>query len=165
MADVAHVGHRRDDGHVELALEALLHDFHVEHAQETTTEPESQGGRALRLEDEGRVIELELFHAVTEFLIVLGVDRVDARKDHGFDILETLHGLFARRRGEGQGVADLDLLSVFNARDDVAHVAGAHRVLRLQVEAEHAYFVGIVLAAGVEEAHAVSFLISPFSTR
>ena len=39
---IAHVRHGGDDIHVELTVKSLLHDFHVEQAQETATESESE---------------------------------------------------------------------------------------------------------------------------
>ena len=47
----------------ELALEALLDDLHVEQAEEAAAEPEPERDRALRLERERRVVEVELLDA------------------------------------------------------------------------------------------------------
>ena len=41
--EIAYVGHGGDDVHVELAVEALLHDFHVEQSEETAAEAEAEG--------------------------------------------------------------------------------------------------------------------------
>ena len=54
------VGHGRDDIHVELAVEPFLYDLHVQQAEEAAPETESQGGRALGLEGQRRVVQLEL---------------------------------------------------------------------------------------------------------
>ena len=35
------VGHRGDDVHIELAVEAFLHDFHMQKAQEAAAEAEA----------------------------------------------------------------------------------------------------------------------------
>ena len=72
---------RGDEVEVELALEALLDDLHVEQAQEAAAEPEAQGHRALRLEGEAGVVEVELVERLAQQRVVLAVDRVDARED------------------------------------------------------------------------------------
>ena len=45
--DVTHVGHGRDDRHVELALQALLDYLHMQQAEKTATETEAERGTAL----------------------------------------------------------------------------------------------------------------------
>src|SRR5690606_9967256 len=49
---VHHGGRRSDDVHVELAFEALLHDFHVQQSEEPATEAEAQRLRDFGLEHE-----------------------------------------------------------------------------------------------------------------
>ena len=57
---VVDVGHRGDDVEVELAVEALLDDLHVQQAEEADAEAEAQGRGGLRLVRQGGVVELEL---------------------------------------------------------------------------------------------------------
>ena len=47
---VGHVGHGGDDVHVELAVQALLHNLHVEQSQEAAAEAEAQCQRRFWLE-------------------------------------------------------------------------------------------------------------------
>ena len=46
---VLHVRHRRDQIEVELALQPLLHDLHVQQAEEAAAEAEAERGGRLRL--------------------------------------------------------------------------------------------------------------------
>ena len=72
QADV--VLHRRrggDEVEVELALEPLLDDLHVEQAQEAAAEAEAEGDRALGLVGDGRVVEVELLERVAQQRVVL----------------------------------------------------------------------------------------------
>ena len=74
---------RGDQVEVELALEALLDDLHVEQAEEAAAEPEPEGDRALRLVGEARVVEVELLERLAQERVVLAADRVDARRTRG----------------------------------------------------------------------------------
>ena len=112
---VPHVGHRGDDGHVEFPFKALLDDFHVEHTEETAPETKPKRRGALRLEDEGRVVELKLFHGGAQLFVIFGVHGVNACEDHGFDILEALHGGLTWPVLGRERVAHLDFFGVFDA--------------------------------------------------
>ena len=50
---------------VKLALEALLHDLHVQQAQEAAAEAKAQRLRHLRLVMQGCIVELEFFQCIT----------------------------------------------------------------------------------------------------
>ena len=154
---VTHVGDGGDNRHVKFPFEPLLDDFHVEHAQEATAEPEPQGCRRFRFEYEGGVIELEFFHRGAKLFVVLGVHGVNARKDHGLDILKPFYAILTRIFFERDGVSDLDFTSVFDAGNDVAYVAGCHFLTRLQVHSEHPNFIGLVFAIGGKKLDLIAF--------
>jgi hypothetical protein len=59
-------GQRGDDVQIVFALQPLLNNFHVQKAQKTAAEAEAKRHRRLRLEGEGRVVELELFQRVAQ---------------------------------------------------------------------------------------------------
>ena len=73
-----------DEVQVELALQALLDDLHVEQAEEAAAEAEAERDRALRLVDEAGVVELQLLERVAQQRVVVAADRVEAGEDHGF---------------------------------------------------------------------------------
>ena len=60
---VPHVRNGLDHGHVELTLEPLLDDFHVEHAKKAAAEPKPQRRRALRLKHQRRAVQLASIEA------------------------------------------------------------------------------------------------------
>ena len=72
---------RGDEVEVELALEALLDDLHVEEAEEATAEPEAEGHRRLGLVDEAGVVEVELVERVAQLGVVVALQRIDAGED------------------------------------------------------------------------------------
>ena len=55
------------------------------------------------------------------------------------------------------GVADLHLLGVLYAADDIAHLSGVELLSRQHVHLQHSDFVGVVFHAGVEELDFVAF--------
>ena len=59
-------GERGDKVEVELALEALLNDLHVQHTEKAAPEAEAERDRRLRLERERGGGELELFERVAQ---------------------------------------------------------------------------------------------------
>ena len=77
----------RDEVEVELALEALLDDLHVEQAEEAAAEPEAQRDRALGLVGEARVVEVELLERVAQQRVVLAAERVDAGEHEALRLL------------------------------------------------------------------------------
>src|SRR6266567_1625717 len=83
---VLHVGHGADQIEVELPLEPLPHDLHVQQAEEPAAEPETERHRRLRLVVQRSVVELELAQRVAQLLELLGVRRVQAGEHHRHDI-------------------------------------------------------------------------------
>src|SRR6185295_13881431 len=59
----------RDQVDVELALEPLLDDLHVEQAKEAAAEAEPERGRGFRIEMERRVVQPQLLERVSELRI------------------------------------------------------------------------------------------------
>ena len=77
----------RDEVEVELALQALLDDLHVQQAQEAAAEAEAERDRGLRLEGDRRVVEVQLLEGVAQQRVVRAVERVDAREDQRLGLL------------------------------------------------------------------------------
>ena len=69
---VDHGGRGGDQVQVVLALQALLDDLHVEHAEEAAAETEAQGLGDLRLVEQGRVVEAQLAQGVAQVLVIIG---------------------------------------------------------------------------------------------
>ena len=92
---------------IELALEPLLHDLHVQEAEEAAAEAEAQRDRRFRLEEERGVVEPQLLERVAQLRVLAAFDRVHAGEDHGLDFLEPGERLRRRPRRFGDGVADL----------------------------------------------------------
>ena len=78
---------RGDELEVELALEPLLDDLHVEEAEKPAAEAEPERHRALRLVGERGVVEVELLEGLAQERVVLAADRVDAREDQALGLL------------------------------------------------------------------------------
>ena len=127
-----------DEVEVELALEALLDDLHVEEAEEAAAEPEPERHGALRLVGEARVVEVELLERFAHQRVVLATHRVDAGEDEALGLL-VARQRFGGGMGDGRdGVADLRLADVLEAGRDVADLARHEPVDRHELRAEDA---------------------------
>ena len=72
---------------VELALEPLAHDLHVQQAEEAAAEAEAERLRRLGLVEERRVVQLQLLERVAQLRVVVGVGREEPGEDHRLDVL------------------------------------------------------------------------------
>ena len=84
--------HRRARGNevqVELALQALLDDLHVQQAQEAHAETKAERHRGLGLPHQRRVVDMQLIESVAQILVILVVDREQTRVDHGLSLAVT----------------------------------------------------------------------------
>ena len=71
------------------ALQPLLHDFHVQHAEETAAETKSQCCRGLRLKMQRRIIQAKLLQRLAKIFIVIRLDRKQSGKYAGLHLLES----------------------------------------------------------------------------
>ena len=117
-------GQGRDEVEVELALQPLLDDLHVQHAEEAAAEAEAEGDGALRLVGERSVVELELVKGVAQVGIFGAVLRVDAAVDHGPGGGVAGQGLGGGAHGLRHRVAHLGVRDVFDAGGEISDVAG-----------------------------------------
>ena len=150
---IAHVGHRGDDVHIELAVQTLLHNLHVEQAQKAAAETEAQGHGGFWLKGERCIVELQLFQAGAQLFEVLGLDGIDAGKDHGLHLLKPLDSFVAGGGHCGNRVAHFHFGGCLYAADDVTHIAAVQGLPRRKVHLEHTYLVSIVFLFRIDEEH------------
>ena len=79
---VLHVRRGGDQVDVVLAPQALLHDLHVEQAEEAAAEAEAERDRGLGLVEKRGVVERELAERLPQVLVLVGVDRVEPGEHH-----------------------------------------------------------------------------------
>ena len=96
----------------------------MQHAQKPAPETKAEGRTALWGKDKGGVIELELLHGGTQFLVIFGIYRVDSGKDHGLYVFKAFNGDRVRIVGSGNGISHLYFPGFLDAGDQIAHVAG-----------------------------------------
>ena len=125
---------RRDEVKVKLALEPLLNDLHVQHTEKAAPEAEAECDRRLRLERERGVVELELFERVAQIGVLRAVLGVNAAVDHRTRRAVAGQRLSGGAGRFGHGVAHARVLHVFDARREVAHVAAAELVARVETD-------------------------------
>ena len=73
---------------VELALEPLLDDLHVQQAEEPAAEAEAERGRRFRLEEERRVVQPQLLQRVAQLRVLAAFDGIEPGEDHRLADLE-----------------------------------------------------------------------------
>ena len=148
---IDHAGCGGDQVLVELALQTLLHDLHMQQPQKAAAKTKAQRLADFGLVMQRGVVELELFQRIAQRFVLAGFRRVEARKDLRLDFLETgqrLGGGKSRTAGtrldHGHGVADLGGLQLLDAGDHKTDFAGFERLARLGVRRENAELLGVV---------------------
>jgi hypothetical protein len=128
---VLHAGDGGDQVQVELALEALLHDLHVQQPEEAAAEAEAQRRGRLRLVLQRGVVELQLLEGVAQVLVLLRVGGVHAGEHEGAHGLVAGQWLAGPILGVEDGVAGARLLDGAHVGHHEAHLA------RLQLVGDH----------------------------
>ena len=120
---VAHAGRGRDQLQVELALQALLNDLHVQKAEKTAAEAESERNGAFRLKEERRVVEPQFLQRFAKLSVLVRVHGIESGKHHGLDFFEAGQGFDGGIVFFGDGVADFcvgDVLDIGDQETDFA---------------------------------------------
>ena len=146
---VFHGGRGAEQGEVELALQALLDDLHVEQTEKPAAKAESKRGRRLRLINQRGVVELEFLERFFQLLVLFGVGRKKTRENHRRDV--AVPGQRRRRWtcGIGDGVAHPRVADVANIGDQVADLAGGKILDHGPLRAENPDLVNFEALAGL----------------
>ena len=143
---------------VELAAQALLHDLHVEKAEESASEAEAEGDGRLVVERERRVVQVQLLKPLAHLLELVGGHRVDAAEHGGAQLLEAGQRLLAAEARRCHGVADLDLGGILHRSHEVSGLAGLELGGWLLGGREYAHLVESGGDARAHELHGVAAL-------
>ena len=175
VVEVDLVRHRRrrlHDRHAALALEALLHDVHVQEAEEPAAEAEAERLAVLRLEGEARIVQVQLLDRLAQLLevgllaVFVGARRIEVAEDHLLRLFVALERDVGRVEVERDGVADAHIAEGLHARAHRAdlrvaqlldllregRVAQQFRHREGAARAHHADLVAL-LEVAVEDAH------------
>ena len=153
------VHHGRRTGHqrqLVLALQALLHDVHVQQSEEAAAEAEAECAGDFRLVVQRGVVEAQLGERIAELLEVIRVHRKQPREDARLDLLEPRQ----RRRGravfQGDRVPDRCAVDLLDAGHHEADVAGGELALDHRLGREAPEAIDDVAAAGGHHADLVA---------
>ena len=136
---------------VELALQALAHDLHVQQAEEAAAEPEPERARRLRHVRDRRVVEPQPLEALAQVLEVVAVHRVETAEHHRLRRAVAGKGLGTAAPALGHGLADAGLPDVLDPGDEVADLARTELGDRGRRGQSHPDLVGLVDGAGLHE--------------
>ena len=153
---VRDVGRGDEEVEVELPLEALAHDLHVQEAEEAAAEAEAERLRRLGLVEERGVVELQLLECVPQLGVLVGVGREEAREDGRLHVLvagQRLGGGALLRR---QRLADAQPAHVLEPGDDVADLARFERRRGAALGREEAELLGLEARARGHRAHGLA---------
>ncbi len=114
-----------DHVEIELAVEALLNDFHMQQAEEAAAETVAECCRGFGLVMEAGIVEAEFAKAVAQMLELGAVSREQGAEDDRNGRLEAGQHLTGRFLGIGDGVTDPCILNVLHTGGQEAHLAGA----------------------------------------
>ena len=127
---VADSGRCRDQVQVELALQALLHDLQVQQAEEPATKAEPERDRALGLETERAVVELQLLQSVSQGLVLVGLNGIQPREHHRLGLFESRQGRCGEVVVVADRVADPGLGDVLDVGDDPSDLTDREGIAR-----------------------------------
>ena len=134
---------------IAIALEPLLDDLAVQHAEKAATEPEAQSFRNLGGIGEAGVIEPELGERFAQSFEIVVVDGIESAIDHRLRLIVAGECLRRGVKCIGHGVADVDVGDVFDLRGEIADLAAGQFVAGRHGGAESSelgHFVGAAAA-------------------
>ena len=130
----------------------------MQQAQEAHAEAKAERHRGLGLPHQRRVVDVQLIEGVAQILVVLVVDREQARVDHGLGLAVARKRLGAGVRGPREGIAHAHGLGVLQARDHVAHLANGQRVDRRLGGTLDTHAIDQKIALGLHHAQGIALL-------
>ena len=152
---IDHARSRGDEVHVVLALKALLHDVHVQEAQEARAEPKAQRLRDFGLKAKRRIVELQFHESLAQRVVLVAFNRIEASKDLGLDFLKARQRLGRTVDRGRDGVAHASVFEFLDARNDEAHFARGKGIADLGLGREDAHLFNEVRGARCHEADLV----------
>ena len=147
-----------DDGQSEFPFQTFHDDFHVQKSQEAASEAEAQCGGGFRLEQEGGVVDLELFQCILDAFIFFAFCRIDSAVYHGLNLLVARHRFCCGILIQGDGVAHPGILYLLDGRADIAYLAGPQGSGRHMARCHDANFRDFIFLIGVHQADHIAHL-------
>ena len=120
---VADAGRGGDEVDTEFALQSLLHDLHMQQAEESAAKSEAERDGIFRLVEEGGVIQLKFAQRIAQIFVIAGQNGKQAGEHHRLDRFKSGQGRSGARRID-HSVAHAGIGYAFDIGDDEAHVSG-----------------------------------------
>ena len=158
---INHRGRSGDEIEIVFPFQAFLDDLHVQHAEEAAPKAEAQRLRCFRLEAQRSIIQAELFQCLAKGIVVRGIDRIEAGKDLGLDLLESGKRFCRRLARMRDRIANTGTVDFLDSGNHISHVAGIQRVDPLSLRRENANLVGFILALHGHHADPLACAQSP----
>ena len=147
---IGHVGSGLDQVDIRFALQPLLHDFHVEQAEEAAAEAKPERIARFGHELEAGVVDRKLGQGIAEFGKVLAVGRIEPAVDHPLGRLVSGEGRSLFAVGNGDGIANVNLVDRLDVADQIADLSGMQALAGDLLGAELAQFLDFVVLSGLK---------------
>ncbi len=115
-----------------------MHDLHVQETEKPATESETERDRAFRLENERRVVELQLLEGIAQIGDFDAFIRIESAVHHRNGRLVCAYGFGSRIVGLGDRVADVDVTERLDVRDHVTDATDCELFGLTHLGCEHA---------------------------
>src|SRR5690606_242317 len=99
-------------------------DLHVEQAQEAAAKAKAQRLRDLGFEHQRGIVKLQLLERIAQLVVFAAFDRIQTGKYLRLDLFEAWQGRRGLLARQGDGVAHLGMLELFDAGDHKTDLAG-----------------------------------------
>ena len=109
----------------------------MEKSQESATESESERDRRLGLENECRIVKLQLFKRIAEISVLCTVRGINTRKNHRLNRLESGERLVCGVVCQGHGIADSCISNALDRRGDISDLACAQAIALTESKCLH----------------------------
>ena len=145
---INHGGRRSDQIQTVLPLQALPDDLHMQHAEETTAEAETQRIGGLGLIEQGGVVQGQFRQGFTKILVLVRRDGEYPGVNLGLDGLKTGQRRHLRPPGVHQRIPHRRALDILDARDHVTHFAAVQAIALDPLGGKNPHAVHLMLFTG-----------------
>ena len=144
-----------DEVHVEFALKTLLHNVHMQEAEEATAKAKAKRLRDLGFELQRGIVELQFLQRLAQRFVLIRFDREQACEHLRLDFLETGQRLGCGVVQQGDGIAHFGGLQFLDAGDDKADFTRRKTLALQRLGGKHTDLFTQVGAAGRHQFDAI----------
>ena len=124
MQKVTYRRSSKNNSLIKIAFKTFLNNFKMKKSQESAAETVTKRKRIILLVNQTCIIELELFHAVFEFFIVVRIHWIDRRIYNRLNFLKTRERLINTICNRSNCITYFYIAYSFKTRNNISYVTG-----------------------------------------